>query len=429
MSVTIDNNLLIFKDKTPPGISSVTSLVSTLTTKLGELSTKSQSASSDLSASYQGDGLASVTSAFSSINAAIEGIKASFGAGPENVCSLSSTLITSIEEIVKLKNRIDEIESELSKLGGRRSYNADKSNKAEVDAHNNKISLLETEKSEKETQFNEKHEDCKSQLAAIKAIDPSINISTSSATSDTGTDDTSTVVEKYEYGEVLKKQFTSKDGVTIDYYVYVPKNSEGVVSPNLPTMLYMHGDSTNNGKTEQAINQGLPKMIVDKKVSPQGIVIMPFIPGTGAFDNKNYQSALVELTTSVVDEYKGDKNRVSVSGHSHGGMTAYTLVNQNPGYFSCVVPISGSAKVTEAFKGVKVWSFNSVNEQNNNGGVLYNSGVNAIKNVNKVGGQGTLTPLRKRHRYTNDETFEQKYTSPDGKEEYVYEWMFRQTRA
>ena len=128
-------------------------------------------------------------------------------------------------------------------------------------------------------------------------------------------------------------------------------------------------------------------------------------------------------------DFDGDKNRIAIAGHSHGAILGYKMINNYPNTFSCLVPISGSAAVTDAFKGVKVWSFNSTNERNSLSGVTYNSSVAAVNKVNQVGGKAKLTALKKNHRYTNEEAFEKKYESPDGKTESVLDWIFRQTKA
>ena len=423
MSVTIDNSLLEFRDVVTPGLSSVPAMISNLTSKLGDLNSKANSAVSDLSASYSGDGLSTAVSAFNSINAAVEGIKASFSGCPQEAVSKSSELISKIGELDELKTKIDEIESELSKMGGRRSYNEDKSNKAEVDSHNNKISQLETEKSEKEAQFKSDQDNCLSQLEAIKGIDGSVDVSVQQQAPEQNAE-LITDINNLKYGEINYLEFKASTGRVIKCYVYVPADAQNI--KNLPALLYMHGDATGDGDATRALRQGLPKLIQNKEVTPQGIVIMPYFPG---YDQKNSAQALKELTNTIVEQYNCDKNKIAVAGHSRGGMMAYELVNTYPNYFSCCVPISGSAKVTDAFKTVKTWVFNSVNEGNRNAGCTYNTGVNAANNINKIGGTAKHTALRKSHKYTNEEAFQNEYESPDGKVETVLEWIFRQVKG
>jgi predicted peptidase len=286
---------------------------------------------------------------------------------------------------------------------------------------------LESEKSTKETQFKSDQDTCLAKLTVVKGIDGSVDVSVKTEAAEDSSELTEQLKEQLKdlkYGEINYFEFESSEGRKIKYYVYVPENAKDI--ENLPVLLYMHGDATGDGDATRALRQGLPKMIANKEVTPQGIVIMPYFPG---YDQKGSSKALKELTDTVVETYNCDKNKISVSGHSRGGMMAYQLINEYPDYFSCCVPISGSYKVTDSFKNVKVWSFNSTNEGNNLSAVTYNAGVNAVNNVNKVGGTAKLTSLKKKHKYTNEETFEKEYESPDGKTESVLDWIFRQTKA
>lgn len=228
------------------------------------------------------------------------------------------------------------------------------------------------------------------------------------------------------YGSFTEQRFVASNGAVIDYYIYLPKYETEV--DNLPVMIYMHGGSAHGNGKSGLLSHGLSKAVATKQVTPSGIVIIPYIRN---FEGDNIQVGIRELADNVVSTYNADPNRISISGHSYGAITAYRAVNANPGYFSAVVPISGWDKVTEAFNGVKVWAFHG-SEDNRGGGshTTYPGALNAVSQINAIGGTALMHTFQGAgHGWVQDYTYEQTYESPDGKEESVLEWAFRQDKT
>ena len=134
MSVKIDDDLLKFSEKMSD-MGSMSSTLSNLTSKLDEVKSASDSATANLSSVYQGAGLASILSAFASIDAAVTGIKASVDDGPKKAITLSEKLVTDINELKKLEQEI-----------------------------NNK-STEDTSTDNRESEFKTKHDACKTKLS------------------------------------------------------------------------------------------------------------------------------------------------------------------------------------------------------------------------------------------------------------------------
>ncbi len=403
----ISAELKKFKSSVEPQIGNMNSTCSNIISKVNEISSKTQTIKSGVDNYYDSSNKSTILGKFDEIGQIYSSISSSVSSELKGMINSADALVGKIGELENINTQIAELTNKMNSIKG------------SSDTEKYKRSNYQSQIASLEKQFDEKHEKAKSDLTALKGKDSSISLPSSSSSGDTKPVE----VKDLKYGEVNYLKFTAKNGKTIETYVYVPKNPENI---KLPVLLYMHGDSAGNLPATTALKQGLPRMIDKKEITPQGIVIMPYICG---HDQKGTTEALKELTDEVVKKCNGDKNRIALSGHSHGGILAYKMINEYPNTFSCCVPISGSGPVSEAFKGMKVWSFNSVNEGNNASLVTYNAGVNAVKRVNAAGGKAKLTQLRKRHRYTNDETFEKKYLSPDGKEESVLDWIFRQTRA
>ncbi len=227
------------------------------------------------------------------------------------------------------------------------------------------------------------------------------------------------------YGSFTKEKFRASNGVTVEYFVYTPKGVENM--EGLPVMLYMHGGSTRGTSRGTWLNYGLTKLVKDQKVTPNGIVICPYIKN---FEGDNITLVMKELTDKVASQYKADTNRISVGGHSYGAITAYQMVNKYPNYFSAVIPISGWNKVTGAFSGVKVWAFHG--DKDNRGGksrTTYPGALKAVDQINSVGGTAAMhTFVGKGHSWVQNYTFEEAYDSPDGKKETALDWAFRQDK-
>ena len=225
------------------------------------------------------------------------------------------------------------------------------------------------------------------------------------------------------YGSFTKRKFRTSNGVTVEYYLYTPDGVENL--QGLPVMVYMHGGSSRGTGKGGWTSMGLTRFILDKKITPQGIVICPYIRN---FEGDHMDKGITELVDSVVREFNADSNRISVSGHSYGAITAYRMVNKTPGYYAAVVPISGYDKVTGAFQGVKVWAFHGDRDLGN-GQTNYNRAVQAVQAVNSTGGYATMhTFVGKGHGWVQNYTYEEEYMSPDGKMETVLDWAFRQDK-
>ena len=224
------------------------------------------------------------------------------------------------------------------------------------------------------------------------------------------------------YGTFTEKSFKDPEtGLTMPYYLYYP-NYDGKQVDGLPVMMYMHGGSNNNSASA-LLARGLSKSLREKTVNPSGIVIVPFIH---SFSDKRTLPTLKHLYDNVVEEYHADKSRLSVSGHSSGGIMTYKLINAYPNYFAAAIPISGFTQVTDAFKYTRVWAFNG---ELDTGGSTSNAGAKkAVEQINAIGGNATLhTYARAGHAYVQDYTYEGKeYESPDGESITPLEWAYKQ---
>ena len=225
------------------------------------------------------------------------------------------------------------------------------------------------------------------------------------------TDDTITE-SKFE-----KKQYSTSD-ITINYWLYTPKNA----TENMPLVVYLHGGSGKGDDLDliTAVD-GFPQYIRDGKITPNAYVIIPQVSslyrGWGEM-----KSDAMKLISHVSNEYKIDKNKISLTGHSMGGTGAWMLALAYPNTFSAVAPLSGSVNLTNAniekLKDVPVWAIVGTEDTI----VNPQSSVDFINELSKTNQNAKITELEGVDHFTVPSTV---YLSRDFD---VLAWLISQTK-
>ena len=104
-------------------------------------------------------------------------------------------------------------------------------------------------------------------------------------------------------------------------------------------------------------------------------------------------------------------------------MTGYSLVKNNPGYFSAFVPISGKDKVNVGNTDTKIWGFHGSRDTN----VAYESGVKPVENIVKAGGDAQIYTLDGERHGIKTNGFQEEYECEDGEVMDQLEWAFQQS--
>ena len=435
MAKEIPEELKTFKEKVSGKLSSISSTTSDITSKIQELVSASTSTASAISSSYQSSN--EVNQAVSKLNSAAEFmgvIKSDINSTVSSAVAKANSVLDKVNQLESLKSEIESLESKIS------------AEKSKEEPNQSTINSLTSELNTKNSDFDKICEEGKSELAALKAMDKTVSTGSGSNgagtgsntdTSITGDTGTGSVLETYstyltnlKYGTFVKDVFTSPTtGKKMTYFLYLPDNVQNL--KGLPTLVYLHGGNSHNNGMGSLTEYGLCPKIGNKQVIPQGIVILPHVSDFEGNAGKVCQNTIIELTNTIVNKYQGDKNRISLAGHSYGAIVGYKMINEHPGYFSAFVPISGWNQVTNEFKNVKVWAFHGTRD--NRGGAsrtTYPGACKTVEQINALGGKAKMSPLEGMgHSYVQNKVLEQKFTSPDGKQETYLEWAMRQTRA
>ena len=356
--------------------------------------------------------LSSVKNNMTKINSEITGLSGSWkGSSYDNLVSKLDQAITEINGILESEmnafasacDLYQEYEQTKSLLSSAKS-SSDPNTSSQADSYQRKLNEL------------------KSQIESLLSTAGATTIQSSAASTLTTSTDLSSLGTP-TFGSFEEKSFKASNGLVMKYYLYRPNYNGNLDVEGLPVMLYMHGGGSNNSYSS-LLARGLSKELRQKTINPSGICIIPFIQN---FTDKRTIPALKELCDQVVSDTKADQNRISVSGHSYGGITTYRLINSYPGYFAAAVPISGFDKVTDAFKYTRIWGFNG---ELDTGGNTGNAGhAKAINQINQIGGNAYFYSYKGAgHGYVQDYTYEREFTSPDGDVTTPLEWAFRQKR-
>lgn len=118
----------------------------------------------------------------------------------------------------------------------------------------------------------------------------------------------------------------------LKYLLFIPSSSTG-----LPLVVVLHG-SGEAGSSLVKLKKREPYISLNSgKCSPNAIVLMPQLPN-GSWGKM--ASELKDLIDTVAETYKCDQSRISITGHSLGGMGVFQLLRKYPNYFSAGAALS-----------------------------------------------------------------------------------------
>lgn len=208
------------------------------------------------------------------------------------------------------------------------------------------------------------------------------------------------LVEAVPYpARLLRIPYKSKlDQTDREYFLYLPKGYDGVVSKKFPVMMFLHGNGERgNGKDELdyvLIHGPLYEAWIQKRdlpfiiISPQMHMLGEDKKGISYIDNRQRASIpqrlaegvpprnwgdpqsgpiltppaadsfpvfettksngwdkvetdLTDMLDQVLKDYQADKSRVYLTGLSLGGFATWYLASRHPDYFAAIAPVVG----------------------------------------------------------------------------------------
>jgi predicted peptidase len=147
------------------------------------------------------------------------------------------------------------------------------------------------------------------------------------------------------------------DGQSMPYVVYVPRDYSA--KKRWPVVLFLHGagERGDNGLAQSQVGIGTALRMNPERFPC--LVVMPQAPSRGGWRGPSNELALKALE-EVVRKYRGDRERLYLTGLSMGGYGTWAIAAAHPDMFAAIMPICGGgdpAAMASALKSLPIWVF------------------------------------------------------------------------
>lgn len=196
------------------------------------------------------------------------------------------------------------------------------------------------------------------------------------------------------------------------YWVYRPTIS---TTEKLPLIVYLHGIGERGSNLNKLTTVSLPKHLYDGDVTVDAIVISPQCPAGKTWTN--LVDDVMELINIVCEEENVDRESISLTGHSLGGIGTWDVALKYPNVFASLVPVSSTIrnpKACAALAHIPVWSFHGALDTMRPASML-----NAQTAIHEAGGNMMVTMFEREGHCITDIV----YNNPEYN---VLEWMANQ---
>ncbi|OGU72769.1 MAG: hypothetical protein A3H45_04540, partial [Ignavibacteria bacterium RIFCSPLOWO2_02_FULL_55_14] len=168
------------------------------------------------------------------------------------------------------------------------------------------------------------------------------------------------VLGQTDFGSDPNLQQEIYDPATLNYLLFMPRDTTAVVEGKYPMIVSLHGIGERGSDLWKVKGEGLPK-ILDGNNSFPFIVVSPQCPSTTEwYYDDGIQAKVNKLLDSVINRYPVDTNRIYLTGLSMGGIGTLDLAIRYPGRFAALVPVA--FRIEEGWdlckiKDIPMWAF------------------------------------------------------------------------
>jgi predicted peptidase len=135
------------------------------------------------------------------------------------------------------------------------------------------------------------------------------------------------------------------DGESFRYVVYLPRNFSK--SAKLPVILFLHGAGERGNDGLKQSDTGLGHAIRLFNDRYPAIIVMPQCKSEDWWPTPKMSKMALAALDKSVKEFKGDQDRVYLTGLSMGGYGSWAIASREPGRFAAAVIICGGVRVPE----------------------------------------------------------------------------------
>jgi predicted peptidase len=129
------------------------------------------------------------------------------------------------------------------------------------------------------------------------------------------------------------------DGATYRYQVYVP--AAWNKHEKWPVLLFLHGSGERGSDGLLASDIGIGHAIRTHADRFNLVVVIPQCPADHVWNEQAMEEMALAALDKSVHEFKGDRERLYLTGLSMGGYATWDMAVRYPGKFSALVPICG----------------------------------------------------------------------------------------
>jgi predicted peptidase len=123
------------------------------------------------------------------------------------------------------------------------------------------------------------------------------------------------------------------------FWVYLPADWSS--DRTWPVVLFLHGGSERGADNRAQTQVGLGPVVARSNGAFPAIVVFPQCPSGAFWAQPNQEARALKILDLVVERYRGDRDRLYMTGPSLGGFGTWIIAARNPGKFAALVPICG----------------------------------------------------------------------------------------
>jgi predicted peptidase len=131
-------------------------------------------------------------------------------------------------------------------------------------------------------------------------------------------------------------------GKTYRYQVFIPAD----IKPHPAVVLFLHGSGERGSDNQKQMSQGLPPWLKQHMDFPAVVVIPQAPDDTSWTDKADADMAMAALEKSI-EEFRGDRKHLYLTGLSMGGFGSWQLAVDHPGTFAAAAIICGGVTPLE----------------------------------------------------------------------------------